>query len=121
MGMAFSFVSISIAALAGVEAKDAGLASGLINTSQQIGGALGIAILSSVAIAHTNNAAGAGEAMPDALTAGFHAAFWVGTVVAAVGVVASLVLIREDELSAAPAGSAEAAGVAETEALPIAA
>ena len=58
IGMAFSFVSISIAALAGVPAKDAGLASGLINTSQQIGGALGIAVLSSVAIAQTNDAAG---------------------------------------------------------------
>ena len=62
MGMAFSFVSISIAALAGIEAKEAGLASGLINTSQQIGGALGIAILSSVAIAQTDDAASAGDA-----------------------------------------------------------
>ena len=56
LGMGFSFVPISIAALAGVPAKDAGLASGLINTSQQIGGALGIAVLSSVAIAQSNDA-----------------------------------------------------------------
>src|SRR6478735_5548915 len=55
MGMAFSFVSISIAALAGVQAKDAGLASGLINTSQQIGGALGIAVLSAVAVSHSHS------------------------------------------------------------------
>ena len=61
MGMAFAFVSISIAALAGVPAKDAGLASGLINTSQQIGGALGIAVLSAVAIAQTNDAASVGD------------------------------------------------------------
>jgi EmrB/QacA subfamily drug resistance transporter len=106
IGMAFSFVPISIAALAGVEAKDAGLASGLINTSQQIGGALGIAVLSSIAVAHTENAAKAGEAVPAALTAGFHAAFWVGAAVAAVGVVASLVLVRRDELEAAPQGEA---------------
>src|SRR5215218_2060704 len=103
MGMAFSFVSISIAALAGIEAKDAGLASGLINTSQQIGGALGIAVLSSVAVAHTTSAAKAGDAPAAALTTGFHAAFWVGAAVAAVGVVASLVLIRRDELERAPA------------------
>ncbi len=68
MGMAFAFVSISIAALAGVPAKDAGLASGLINTSQQIGGALGIAVLSAVAIAQTNDAAASGTAVPQALT-----------------------------------------------------
>jgi MFS family permease len=118
MGMAFAFVSISIAALAGIEAKDAGLASGLINTSQQIGGALGIAILSSVAVAHTESSVGSGQAVPDALTAGFHAAFWVGAVIAAIGVVASIVLVRREELAAAPATDAEQA---EGEALPIAA
>ena len=103
MGMSFSFVPISIAALAGIEAKDAGLASGLINTSQQIGGALGIAVLSSVAVAHTTSAAKAGDSQAAALTTGFHAAFWVGAAIAAVGVVASAVLIRRDELERAPA------------------
>jgi EmrB/QacA subfamily drug resistance transporter len=116
MGMAFSFVSISIAALAGVPAKDAGLASGLINTSQQIGGALGIAVLSSVAIAQTNDAARAGDAVPAALTSGFQAAFWVGAGIAAVGVLASLLLVRRDELEAAPAADA-----AEAEAYAVAA
>ncbi|HET9243720.1 MAG TPA: MFS transporter [Gaiella sp.] len=108
MGMAFAFVSISIAALAGVPAKDAGLASGLINTSQQIGGALGIAVLSAVAIAQTNDAAASGTAVPQALTDGFQAAFWVGAGIAAVGVVASLALIRKDELDAVPAYEREA-------------
>ncbi len=103
MGMAFSFVSISIAALAGVESRDAGLASGLINTSQQIGGALGIAILSSVAVAHTSSAARAGDPAPVALTAGFHAAFWVGAAVAAAGVLASIILVRKNELAGSPA------------------
>ena len=64
MGMAFAFVSISIAALAGVPAEEAGLASGLINTSQQIGGALGIAVLSAVAIAQTNDATAVGRCRP---------------------------------------------------------
>jgi EmrB/QacA subfamily drug resistance transporter len=117
MGMAFSFVSISIAALAGVESRDAGLASGLINTSQQIGGALGIAILSSVAVAHTSSAARAGDPVPVALTAGFHAAFWVGAAVSAAGVLASIILIRKDELAGAPALEEEP----ETEALGLAA
>ena len=102
VGMSFAFVSVSIAALAGIETKDAGLGSGMINTSQQIGGALGIAILSSVAIAQTGSAARAGDSVPDALTTGFHAAFWVGAAIAALGVVASAVLIRKEELAAAP-------------------
>ena len=113
MGMAFSFVSISIAALAGVQAKDAGLASGLINTSQQIGGALGIAVLSSVAVAHTTDAAKAGDAMPQALTSGFQAAFWVGAAVAAAGVLAALVLIRKEELASTPVYETEAEALAE--------
>jgi EmrB/QacA subfamily drug resistance transporter len=102
IGMAFSFVPISIAALAGIEARDAGLASGLLNTSQQIGGALGIAILSSVAVAQTNDATASGHSVPSALTSGFHAAFWVGAAVAAAGVVASVVLVRREELEQAP-------------------
>jgi EmrB/QacA subfamily drug resistance transporter len=113
IGLSFSFVPISIAALAGIEAKDAGLASGLINTTQQIGGALGIAVLSSVAIAQTNNATKAGDAVPTALTSGFQAAFWVGAAVAALGVLASILLIRKDELAAAPAYELEPAALAQ--------
>ncbi len=78
IGMPFAFVSINIAALAGVEAKDAGLASGLISTSQQIGGALGIAVLSSIAVAQTNDAFATGDTAAVALTDGFRAAFWSG-------------------------------------------
>jgi EmrB/QacA subfamily drug resistance transporter len=116
VAIGFSFVPLSIAALAGVQPAQAGLASGLFNTSQQIGGALGIAILSAVAVAHTDDAVKAGNAVPDALTTGFQAAFWVGAAFAAAGVVASLVLVRRDELEA----SVEAAGL-EAEELPLAA
>jgi EmrB/QacA subfamily drug resistance transporter len=98
LGMGFSFVPISIAALAGVESKDAGLASGLINSSQQIGSALGIAVLSAIAVAQTSDATKAGEHPAEALTTGFHAAFWVGAAIAAAGVVGSLLLVRRDEL-----------------------
>ncbi len=58
VGMGFSFVPISIAALAGIESRDAGLASGLINTSQQIGGALGLAILVTVSTTRTDGLLG---------------------------------------------------------------
>jgi EmrB/QacA subfamily drug resistance transporter len=109
LGIGFAFVPISIAALAGVKAHEAGLASGLINTSQQIGGALGIAALSTIATSHTSDALAAGTAAPVALVDGFTAAFWAGVGIAALGVVAALALIRRDELAQAPvAGEAPA-------------
>src|SRR5438874_4224128 len=98
VGLGFSFVPISIAALAGVHPTEAGLASGLFNTTQQIGGALGIAALSTIATSRTSHALKAGTALPPALIDGFTAAFIVGVGVAAVGVLAALTLIRSDEL-----------------------
>ena len=71
VGIGFSFVPISIAALAGVQPAEAGLASGLINTSQQIGGALGIAALSTIATSQTEDAVASGTALPVALVDGF--------------------------------------------------
>jgi EmrB/QacA subfamily drug resistance transporter len=106
MGLAFCFVPISIAALAGIKPSEAGLASGLINTSQQIGGALGIAILSTIATTRADNAIQTGTARSSAFVEGFQAAFWVGAAIAAVGVVAALVFIRRDELERAPAAEA---------------
>jgi EmrB/QacA subfamily drug resistance transporter len=102
LGIGFAYVPISIAALAGVQAAEAGLASGLINTSQQIGGALGIAALSTIATSHTEDAVAGGSALPVALVDGFTAAFVAGVIVAALGVVAALTLIRRDELEQAP-------------------
>jgi len=102
LGMALCFVPISIAALAGVKQAEAGLASGLINTSQQIGGAVGIALLSTIAISRTENEVAAGTAVPQALTSGFQLAFWVGAGIALAGVVAALALIRQEELEVAP-------------------
>jgi Na+/melibiose symporter-like transporter len=76
-GTAFAFIPISIAALAGVAEHQSGLASGLLNTSRQLGGAIGFAIASSVAAAHTNALLHAGTARPAALTGGFQQALWV--------------------------------------------
>jgi EmrB/QacA subfamily drug resistance transporter len=98
VGLGFSFVPISIAALAGIEPHEAGLASGLINTTQQIGGALGIAALSSIATSRTTDALTGGATKSSALVTGFHGAFWAGVVVAGIGVIATLTLIRRDEL-----------------------
>jgi EmrB/QacA subfamily drug resistance transporter len=102
-GLGFSFVPISIAALAGVEAAEAGLASGLINTTQQIGGALGIAALSTIATTQTDDALAGGTALPVALVDGFEWAFLAAVGFAALGIAAALALIRRDELEQAPA------------------
>src|SRR6188472_1784067 len=89
----FGFVTTTIAAVSGVEEREAGLASGLINTSQQIGGALGLAVLSAVAISATDNAAPGSDQL-SALTDGFRAAFLGGSLIAMLGFVLTLVLIR---------------------------
>jgi len=102
VGMAFAFVSISIAALAGVEDAEQGLASGLINTSQQIGGALGIALLSTIATTKAEDGIAAGTAAPVALVDGFQAAFVVAGIVSAIGIVAAVVLVRGRDLETAP-------------------
>jgi EmrB/QacA subfamily drug resistance transporter len=102
-GTAFAFTPISIAALAGVERHRAGLGSGLLNTSQQLGGAIGIAIASSVAAGHTQALLHTGDAVPAALTGGFQRAFWVLGAVALVALPAIFTLVRRDELSDAVA------------------
>jgi EmrB/QacA subfamily drug resistance transporter len=102
VGIGFSFVPISIAALAGVQPAEAGLASGLINTSQQIGGALGIAALSTIATSRTSDKLAAGVSLHPALVDGFTLAFLVGVGIAAAGLLAALTLIRRDELEQAP-------------------
>jgi EmrB/QacA subfamily drug resistance transporter len=99
LGLGFSFVPISIAALAGVQPSEAGLASGLINTSQQIGGALGVAILSTIATSTTDDAVAAGDSVPVALTDGFEAAFIAGTGIALVGILVSLFIVRREDLT----------------------
>jgi MFS family permease len=107
-GTAFSFIPISIAALAGIQEHQAGLASGLLNTSQQLGGALGIAIASSVAASHTNALAHAGDTVPAALTGGFQHAFWVLGAIALIALPAIVTLVRRGELtptSTDPAGT----------------
>src|ERR671923_685588 len=98
IGMGFSFVPISIAALAGVQPSEAGLASGLFNTSQQIGGALGIAALSALATSTTESATSDGTGLPFALTDGFQAAFIARAAVAFVGVLVALFVVRGRDL-----------------------
>jgi hypothetical protein len=92
IGLGFAFVTSTIAAVSGIAEHEAGLASGLINTSQQIGGALGLAILSAISI----SVIGASRAPAD-LTEGFQAAFLAGAGFAVLGLVATLTLIRSSD------------------------
>jgi EmrB/QacA subfamily drug resistance transporter len=102
VGIAFSFVPVSIAALAGVAEREAGLASGLINTSQQIGGALGVAVASTVFTSRFDSLTEGGAAIPQALTGGFRWAFWALAVFGAAAVLAAVTLIRREELVESP-------------------
>jgi MFS family permease len=92
-GTAFAFIPVSIAGLAGVSEREAGLASGLLNTSQQLGGAIGVALASTVAATHFNTLTGDGNTVNAALTGGFQWAFWV---CGAIGLLAlpTIVLLR---------------------------
>jgi EmrB/QacA subfamily drug resistance transporter len=101
VGLPFGFVPVTIAALAGIESHEAGLASGMINTTQQIGGAIGVAITSTVYLTHFKNAVRT-DGVAVALTDGYQLAFWVCAGFAVAGLVATLTLIRREELAAAP-------------------
>jgi EmrB/QacA subfamily drug resistance transporter len=115
IGLGFGFVTSTIAAVSGVEGREQGLASGLINTSQQIGGALGLAVLSTIATSRTDHLMASGtSSLPNALTEGFQSAFLGGAAIAALGFVATLILIRNrdsrahvemSKAEAAPAGA----------------
>ena len=93
-GTAFSFIPISIAGLAGVAEREAGLASGLLNTSQQLGGAIGVAIASTVAATHLKTLSAGGDAANAALTGGFQWAFWVCGAIGLLALPTTAVLLR---------------------------
>jgi EmrB/QacA subfamily drug resistance transporter len=118
IGLGMSFVPVTIAAVTGTTPGEAGLASGLINTSQQVGGALGLAILSTIATSTTNSSFASGERNPAvALTEGFQDAFLVGSGFAFLGAILAAVLIssrdsREHAASAQAEGAQPAAAIA---------
>jgi hypothetical protein len=107
IGLPFAFVPVTIAALAGIEESDAGLASGVINTSQQIGGAIGVAVASTVFTSRFDSLVKTGTPVPQALTDGFTLAFWVLVCFALAGLLATLTLIRREEIptETVPAGA----------------
>lgn len=111
IGLGLTFVPVTIAAMTGTKREEAGLASGLINTSQQVGGALGLAILASIANSATSDSFAGGASQAVALTDGFSAAFLVGACFALVGAGLAAILISSkdsrEHAEAAQRGEAE--------------
>jgi EmrB/QacA subfamily drug resistance transporter len=112
IGMAFAFIPMTIGALAGVRPSDAGIASGLINTTQQIGGAIGVAAATTIAATYTSRYVdvhpGAAPAGGAALTHGFEIAFYVLAAIAALGALVSALLVEsKPAIAEEPAVEAE--------------
>jgi len=110
IGMGLTFVPCTLLATTNVAASDAGLASGLLNTSQQIGGALGLAILASLATSKTNKIlADASHPVTRAVqehatVSGYHVAFAVGALMLVVGGIVLLVTVRKTDVAAIDTG-----------------
>jgi EmrB/QacA subfamily drug resistance transporter len=94
LGLAFGFVPVTIAALAQVAPEDAGLASGLINTNQQIGGAIGIALASTIFVSSAKDLLKTGHTQAQAFTSGYQDAFWALIGLAMLGAFLAFVLLR---------------------------
>jgi EmrB/QacA subfamily drug resistance transporter len=105
VGTAFAFVPVSIAALAGVAEHEAGLASGLINTSQQLGGAIGVAVASTIAASRVTTLLHQGAGPAAALTGGFDWAFWACGIIGLAAVPVTFLLVRRSELARAVAST----------------
>jgi len=100
IGMGLTFVPITLLATANIEGEDAGLASGLYNTSQQVGGALGLAILATLAANRTSSLlSGGGVGQTAALVGGFHVAFAVGAGMLALAAVILTVMLRAQDVA----------------------
>jgi EmrB/QacA subfamily drug resistance transporter len=101
VGVAVCFPALMTLAMSGATHSDAGLASGLVNTSAQVGGALGLAVLATLAATETRHLRGAGESAAAALNGGFHLAYVIGAVLVLVAIVVAVTVVRPPERQAA--------------------
>jgi MFS family permease len=96
-GAGLAFPALMTVAMSGVTPEEAGLASGLVNTSAQVGGALGLAVLATLSASHSENLIADGEATASALTSGYHLAFVVGAALVTAAIVVAVKVIESVE------------------------
>ncbi|HTA36939.1 MAG TPA: MFS transporter, partial [Solirubrobacteraceae bacterium] len=109
LGVGSSFPALMTLAMADAEPQDAGLASGLVNTAAQVGGALGLAVLATTSATHTSSLTKAGKPLADALTSGYHVAFAIGAALIGVAIVICLLLSAPRRQAQAIVSTREAA------------
>jgi MFS family permease len=95
IGLGLSFPALMTLAMSGASHDEAGLASGLVNTTAQVGGALGLAVLATTSTAHTSSLLASGVGRLEALTSGFHLAFWISAVLVAVALGLAVFVLRQ--------------------------
>ena len=110
VGVGTSFPAIMTLAMSGATPEDAGLASGLVNTSMQVGGSIGLAVLATLSTERTNSLIGDGEGPAQALTSGYHVAYLVGAVLAAIAVAIAVFVLRAPRPEEMPAPQEEQEG-----------
>jgi EmrB/QacA subfamily drug resistance transporter len=108
IGAGLSFPSLMTLAMSGATQSDSGLASGLVNTSLQVGGALGLASIATFATTRTKDLLTSGESTADALTGGYHTAFLIGAGLVTVAIVLALTVLRPEGLTAVEMADDEA-------------
>ncbi len=106
VGAGLTFPALMTLAMSGATPADAGLASGLVNTSAQVGGALGLAVLATLSANRSDNLLADGESTAAALTGGYHAAFIVGAVLVAASIVIAVAVLEPEERAQAHAAHA---------------
>jgi EmrB/QacA subfamily drug resistance transporter len=109
LGIGTSFPALMTLAMSGATQEDAGLASGLVNTSAQVGGALGLAVLATLSATRSDHLLGAGKSTAAALTGGYHLAFLIGAALVGAGLVLALTVLQPEQRAAAEAVEGEAA------------
>ena len=95
-GIGVSFPALMTLAMSGATQEDAGLASGLVNTTAQVGGALGLAVLATLSTTRTDNLLAEGESRAQALVDGYHLAFWIGAALVVLAFAIAVTVLKQE-------------------------